>query len=114
MGHRGEPCIHVSFPRARTVGGSRVFDYTVEAAVEGMESPVVRRIVAAGFAYPEECADIPGECLFSANELPAGRTIRLTVTPRDCFGLSGRPLASTFAYGGKCLRRTFNAGADIV
>ena len=39
---------------------------------------------------------------------------RLTVTPRDCFGLSGRPLASTFAYGGKCVRRTFNAGADIV
>ena len=114
VGHRGEPCIHVSFPRARTVGGSRVFDYTVEAAAEGMESPVVRRIVAAGFAYPEECADIPGECLFSANELPAGRTIRLTVTPRDCFGLSGRPLASTFAFGGKCVRRTFNAGADIV
>jgi hypothetical protein len=114
VGRRGEPCIHVSFPRARTVKGSRVFDYTVEAAAEGMESPVVRRIVAAGFAYPEECADIPGECLFSANELPAGRTIRLTVTPRDCFGLSGRPLASSFAFGGKCVRRTFNAGADIV
>ncbi len=41
-------------------------------------------------------ADLPGECLFSANELPPGRTIRITVTPRDCFDLAGKPMASTF------------------
>ena len=94
--HRGEACLYVTFPRARTVNGSRVFDYTVEAYADGMSSPAVRRLIAGGFAYPEEYADIPGECLFSANELPRDRPIRFTVTPRDCFALSGRPAVSTF------------------
>ena len=94
VGHKGEPCIHVSFPRARTVKGSRVFDYIVEATAADTRLPVMRKLIAAGFAYPEECADIPGECLFSAAELPHDRPIRFTVTPRDCFGLSGKPLVS--------------------
>jgi hypothetical protein len=89
--HRGEPCVYVTFPRAKTVKGSRVFDYVVEACAEGGE-PVVRNIVAAGFAYPEADAEIPGECLFSAAELPAGGLVRFSVTPRDCFALAGRPL----------------------
>lgn len=93
-GHKGEPCIHVAFPRAQTVKGSRVFDYTVEAIADGMTAPLVSKIVAAGFAYPEEYADIQGECLFSAADLPRDRPVRFTVTPRDCFGLAGRPLAA--------------------
>ena len=95
VGHKGEPCIHVSFPRAKTVEGCRVFDYLVEATVEGMDAPVARKLIAAGFAYPEEDADIPGEALFSAAELPRGKPVRFLVTPRDCFGLAGRPLVST-------------------
>ena len=91
VGHKGEPCIYVTFPRATTVRGSRVFDYTVEACAEGMP-PVTRKLIAAGFAYPEENADIPGECLFSLKELPIGRQVRFAVTPRDCFGLTGRQL----------------------
>jgi hypothetical protein len=87
----------VTFPRAKTVKGSRVFDYTVVA--EGADAincvpPVTRKLIAAGFAYPEEYADIPGECLFSAKELPVGKPIRFTVTPRDCFGLAGKPLVA--------------------
>ena len=95
VGHKGEPCIYVTFPRAKTVKGSRVFDYAVEACAEG-ESPITCKLIAAGFAYPEENADIPGECLFSATELPNGKPIRFTVTPRDCFGLAGRPLVCKF------------------
>ncbi len=90
--HKGKPCLYVTFPRARTVKGSRVFDYTVEACAEGGQ-PIVRKLVAAGFAYPEADADLPGECLFSTAELPSDRPIRFTVTPRDCFGLAGRPLS---------------------
>ncbi|MBR3221552.1 MAG: metallophosphoesterase [Kiritimatiellae bacterium] len=86
--HKGEACFYVTFPRAKTVKESRVFDYLVEATADGV-NPVVRKIIAAGFAYPEECADIPGECLFSAKELPLGKPIRFTVTPRDSFGLAG-------------------------
>ena len=96
VAHKGEPCVHLSFPRAKTVDGCRVFDYTVEALSDGMKSPVVRKLIAAGFAYPEEDADIPGECLFSASELPTDKSIRFTVTPRDCFGLAGRPLSFFF------------------
>ena len=97
VAHKGEPCVHVSFPRARTVEGCRVFDYLVEATAEGMDAPVVRKLIAAGFAYPEEDADIPGEALFSAAELPKVKSIRFVVTPRDSFGLAGRPLVSTSA-----------------
>ena len=93
--HKGEPCTYVTFPRAQTVKGSRVFDYIVEAVADAQERvpPVVRRLIAAGFAYPEENADLLGESLFSAAELPPGKSIRFTVTPRDCFGLAGRPLS---------------------
>ena len=93
---KGTPCIYVSFPRAKTVNGSRVFDYTVEVAdAQERVPPVVRKIVAPGFAYPEACADLPGECLFTPEELPVGKPVRLTVTPRDCFGRAGRPLVAS-------------------
>lgn len=81
--------------RAKTVKGCRALDYTVEACAEGGK-PIVRKLIAAGFAYPEEYADIPGECLFSASELPSDKPIRFTVTPRDRFGLSGKPLVAKF------------------
>ena len=105
--HRGEPCVYVTFPRAQTVKGSRVFDYMVEATVVdgtsvgraarplAAENGIVRKLIAAGFAYPEENADIPGECLFSAAELRKGSPVRFAVTPRDCFGLCGRPLGGS-------------------
>ena len=92
---KGKPCIHVSFPRAKTVRGSRVFDYIVEACAEG-GTPVKRKLIAAGFAYPEADADLPGECLFTPEEIPAGQTFRIAVTPRDCFGRTGRPLAGAY------------------
>ena len=94
--HSGEPCVYVTFPRAKTTAGGRVFDYVVEACAEGGK-PVARSIVAAGFAYPEEFADIPGECLFSAKELPYGKPIRFAVTPRDSLGLAGRALAGSLS-----------------
>ena len=72
-----------------------MFDYSVEACPDG-GTPVTRMLIAAGFAYPEECADIPGECLFSATELPVDKPVRFTVTPRDCFGLAGKPLVASF------------------
>ena len=93
--HRGEPCIYVAFPRARTTKGGRVYDYVVEACADGTK-PVARKLVAAGFVYPEEFADIHGECLFSAKELPVDKPIRFAVTPRDSFGLAGRPLVGEF------------------
>ena len=51
--------------------------------------------IAIHFSDFLEDADIPGEALFSAAELPKGKPIRLSVTPRDCFGLAGYPLVAT-------------------
>ncbi len=73
-----------------------MFDYVVEACADGGQ-PVTRSLIAAGFAYPEEDADIPGECLFSVAELPVNKPIRFSVMPRDCFGLAGTPLMATVA-----------------
>lgn len=93
VGHRGESCIAVSFPHARNVGGHRVFDYEITAVAENAE-PVVRRIMAPGFAWPEEHSEIPGTCLFLREELPVGKPVRFTVVPRDCFGGKGRAIHS--------------------
>ncbi len=93
VGHKGEPCVHVAFPRAKTVDGCRVFDYVVKVHADDMAAPAVHEIIAAGFAYPEDCADLPGECLLPVEQLPTGKTVRISVTPRDCFGLAGRPIA---------------------
>lgn len=91
-GHRGEPCVSVSFPHAETAGGYRVFDYEIQAECKGMKT-ILYRIMAPGFAFPEKYSALPGTCLFLRSELPVGRKIRFTVTPRDCFGGRGRPLA---------------------
>ncbi len=90
-GHRGEPCIAVSFPHAANVGGHRVFDYEIVAEAEGAET-IRRRIMAPGFSFPEKYADLPGTCLFTPSELPQGKPIRFTVIPRDCFGGEGRAI----------------------
>lgn len=97
---RGKPCVHVSFPRAKTVDGCRVFDYLVEAKMKDARNrdiSIVRKIIAPGFAYPEEFADLPGECLISTEELPPCKSVRFSVIPRDCFGKTGRPLVQDWA-----------------
>ena len=77
-----------------------MYDYVVEACADGAET-VVRKLVAAGFVYPEEFADIQGECLFPAKELPVDKPIHFTVTPRDSFALAGRPLVGEFRFEGE-------------
>jgi predicted phosphodiesterase len=89
----GEPCVYVSFPAAEPVDGCRVFDYVVTAEAAGV-GRVEKKIMAAGFARPGARAGQPGECLFSAAELPKSDRIVFTVVPRDCFGLSGRPISA--------------------
>ena len=92
VGHRGEPCVAVSFPPAENVGGHRVFDYEIRTEAERAET-VVRRIMAPGFAWPGNQANLPGTCLFLLTELPRGKTVKITVTPRDCFGGKGGAIA---------------------
>ena len=93
IGRRGEPCIHVSFPAAKPVRGCRVFDYSVVVKSRGKYLKGFR-IFAAGGVLPEEKSDRPGECLVALGDLPAGQDVTVTVIPRECFGLAGRPIES--------------------
>jgi len=89
----GKPCVYVTFPHAKSVaGGGRVYDYVVVAEAAGKK--ITREILAAGYCRPEAFADLPGECIFLQDELPAVQDTRYTVTPRDCFGNAGVSIKS--------------------
>ena len=51
-------------------------------------------VLAPGFFLPERLSRIDGEALFGADELPAGVELRVSVTPRDCYGAEGTPVVS--------------------
>jgi len=94
VGHRGEPCICVTFPRAKTMSdGGRVLEYLVEVSAGGK---VVAKslILANGFTRPECEGDIEGECLISLKSLPAGELVVVSVVPRNSFEQAGRALVS--------------------
>ena len=94
VGHKGEPCICATFPRAKTMcEGGRVFEYRVEASVRGK---VVAKslLFANGCTRPESEGDVEGECLISLKSLPAGEPVVVSVVPRNSFDQAGRPIAS--------------------
>ena len=91
--HVGEACVAVSFPAARPVNGCRVFEYAVEALRDG--KPVAKLLLfAPGAAVPAEKSDRSAVCLFRPGELAGTDPIVFSVTPRECFGKAGRPIAS--------------------
>ena len=98
-GLKGKPCVRVSFPRAKAIGGSRVFDYVIKVFDGGRE--VLRSYVLDPDYYlPESRAHADGECILGAQELPRGRPLLLTVEPRNCFGKTGSSLAFTWEMKG--------------
>ena len=78
------------------VGGVRVFDYVVRILRDGNE--VAKAVVLApGFFLPERRSRIDGEALFGADELPMDADLRVSVTPRDCYGAEGASVVSRVA-----------------
>ena len=76
----------------------RVFEYEVTA--ENVAYGITRvcsqkRVVAKAIAHAAH-AEIDGtyECLFRLDELPLETPVRFVIRPLNCFGLSGRPLAT--------------------
>lgn len=91
---KGKPCVHVKIPHPPTVKrGSRVYDYEVEMLVDG-ERALLRRVLANGYNVPEAKADRVSNCLFAMEEVPASGKVRFRVTPRNSYGVAGRPLVS--------------------
>lgn len=97
--HRGEPCVSVTFPAAKTVNGCRVFEYDVAALRDG--KPVATlKLFAPGAAAPAEKSNRSCTCLFRPGELTGKDPVTFSVTPRECFGKAGKALVSApFALG---------------
>ncbi len=87
---RGEPCVRVVIPSADANPKSRVFSYGIEVSAGG-RTVVTGKVFAAGFSVPESEMNRPTEYLVALKDLPAG-DIDFTVTPRESFGVSGRPI----------------------
>lgn len=88
-----KPMVYVTFPAARRVDKTRVFDYDVAVTVDGREL-MSRPIMAPDFHLPEARAGRPGECLFKPSEVPADKDVVFAVTPKDCFEKKGRTIYS--------------------
>lgn len=88
------PFVHVTFPCAKSVEGCRPFEYEVRAVGAGGETVLSRVVMAPGFHLPPSKCDMPGECLFTTEELSCGRVERFEVSVYGCFGLKGGPIRS--------------------
>ena len=88
----------VSFP---TIGGGphhlRAHDFAVrmELRTGDLTRTVVEKFVySPGMLLPEQHDRAPATCAFAKSEVPLKREVRFVVTPRDCWGNAGAPIAS--------------------
>ena len=89
---KGKPCVHLRIPHPRTMKtGSRVYDFQVEMLVDGKVA-LRRLILANGYNVPAAKADRVTNCLIGADEVPKTGEVRFRVTPRNSFGVAGKPL----------------------
>lgn len=87
----GEPCLHFVIPGVAS--GARVFDFLVEARVDGRKVKS-GKFLASGFSQPFVDAVQPTDGLFALKDLPKGASVVLKVVPRECFGKEGRAIFS--------------------
>ena len=83
----------LEFPSAKACKG-RVFDYEVQAEMEDGSVAVVKRFLAPAFYRLERDEPAVQRFAIDARSLPETGKYRLCVYPRNCFGVSGKPIAS--------------------
>ena len=96
---KGEVFYDVTFPRADSRNGCRVFEYEVTATLVADEVDLVqaqRRVLAPDFHLPE-CEKLMrgGACTFSSEDLQLSGEYRFSVRPVECFGLKGGAIESS-------------------
>ena len=91
--YAGQPCVAVGFPPASTPSGV-VSEYEVTARLQDGTEIVRTKVIPNGFGLAKERMTIPGVCLFKTEELPGKRPVVFSVTARECFGKTGRPIES--------------------
>lgn len=91
--YAGQPCVSVDFPPASTPSGI-VCEYEVAACLQNGPEIARAKVFPSGFGMAKTRMNVQGVCLFKTNELPAKRPIVFSVTARECFGKTSRPIFS--------------------
>ena len=94
----GQQTVELSFPRAETRKGCRVFDYEVTAQLVADDVELVqaqRHVLSPDIFRP----DLPkfhqgATCTFACDDLPLKGAYRFTVRPIECFGKKGAGIVS--------------------
>ena len=94
---RGKPYVGLMFPTA-TSGEGRVYDYVVEASADGRKL-ATSKLPTESAPFPPGFIQIGEACLFCREELVADKDIDIFITPRNCYGVSGRPLKTVIRLG---------------
>ena len=91
-GLKGKPCAVVQFPCARPQeGGGKVFDYVINALVDGRQ--ILRTyILNRGYYLPGDRSFTEGVSILGRHELPKGKEVVFSITPRDCYRVCGDEL----------------------
>lgn len=99
-----------TFPAANAGGGLRPHHYEVRFIGADTANPVVRHVLAQGFNMPPSDVRAVGrsEATLAASIVPAGKVVRVEVTPVSAYGTRGTPISATA--DGDALR----AGAALV
>ena len=88
-------CLKLVVPAAVAKDGARAYQFVVTVYGADGSAALTRRLlpegVAQGSRHPR--AAYKTECTFAVDELPKGQ-VRFTVTPLNCFGRAGAPIAS--------------------
>ena len=91
--YAGQACVAVDFPAAQTPKGV-VNEYVVAAKLQDGPELVRASVLPNAFGLSKARMTVPGTCLFKTRELAGERPVVFTVTPKECFGKAGKPLAS--------------------
>lgn len=79
--------------------GGRVFDYELRAEPLDGSEPLVKRFLSPAFhKLPSDEPKMP-RFHFNAAELPQDKPYRISIAPRNCFGVAGAPLRSAVMKG---------------
>ncbi len=95
------PQVEVSFPSVTSAtGGDRAHDYSVR--LEMRIGDVVRavdekRVFSERFMFAERDDTADVKCRFALSAVPPMRAVRFVVTPFNCWGKAGDPVASDWA-----------------
>ena len=86
------PAVNVEFPPA--TAGNRPWRYDVRAEKEDGTLVLLKRVLSPDYHLPKVVRSV--KLAFFASELPKGAKVRFVVTPYECYGRAGAPIASDF------------------